>query len=129
MLRLFLKPAIIIIAVLSLFPQVSAEFKEEQQGVQAAYEKAVKAYDRVMSAYSKTKKDIEVIQTKVTETKEDIDKSAAFAKKAQAEASKYSEGLKALADDAQSVVGTVRAEIDDGSGGKAGDRVSSTPDK
>ncbi|MDI6817416.1 MAG: hypothetical protein QME41_09590 [Actinomycetota bacterium] len=129
MLRLFLKPAIVFIAALSLFPQVSAEFKEEQQGVQAAYEKAVKAYDGVTSVYSETKDDIEVIQTRVTETKEDIDKSVAFAKKAQAEASKYSEGIKTLADDAKSVVGTVRAEMDDCSGNKAGDQVSSTPDK
>ncbi|MDP2211913.1 MAG: hypothetical protein Q8J63_09290 [Candidatus Aquicultor sp.] len=129
MLRLFLKPAIVFIVALSLFPQVSAEFQEEQQGVQAAYEKAVKAYDRVTSVYGETKEDIEVIQTRVTETKEDIDKSVAFAKQAQAEASKYSEEFKTLADDAKSVVGTVRAEMDDGSGDKAGDQVSSTPDK
>jgi chromosome segregation ATPase len=129
MLRLFLKPAIVFIAALSLFPQVSAEFKEEQQGVQAAYEKAVKAYDGATSVYSETKQEIEVIQTRVTETKEDIDKGVAFAKKTQAEVSKYSEELKALADDAKSVVGTVRAEMDDGPGDKAGVNVSSTPEK
>jgi peptidoglycan hydrolase CwlO-like protein len=127
MLRLFLKPAIVFIAALSLFPQVSAEFKEEQQGVQAAYEKAVKVYDSVTSVYSETKQEIEVIQTRVTETKEDIDEGVAFAKKTQAEMSKYSEELKALADDAQNVVGAVRAEMDDGSGAEAGQQVSSTP--
>lgn len=128
MLRLFLKPAIFMMVVLSLFPQVSAEFEEEQQGVQAAYEKAVKVYNGSVKVYGEAKRDIEVIQSRVTETKEDIDKGVALANEKSAEASKYMEELKTLTDEVKSVVKSTKLEIDESGGATAAKTVSAEPE-
>ncbi len=94
---------LILIVMLSQFPQVSAQFQEEKQGMDAAYGKITKAVDFATTAYATTRKDVEVIQGRVDKTKQDIDKGVTYAQKASAEASKYSGTVKSLVSEAKAI--------------------------
>lgn len=84
---------IIALMFLSHIPQVSDQFKEEQQGIDAAYQKAIGLYNTVSKTYDKTRKDVEAIQQRLERTKEDVDKSLAYTEKA---GNKMSEAFRLL---------------------------------
>jgi len=114
--RLLIKPVIFMIIVLSLFPQVSAEFKEEKQGIEAAYGKIVKFYKGTATACDKASEDINVIQGRLVKTKEDIDKSMTYAGGASAKMSEYFKGFKSLAEEARSIAEISKVKLSDGYG-------------
>ncbi|MCL6473162.1 MAG: hypothetical protein K6T91_10220 [Firmicutes bacterium] len=78
---------------LSHIPQVSDQFKEEQQGIDAAYQKVIGLYSAVSKTYDNTRKDVNAIQQRLAQTKEDVDKSLAYTEKA---GNKMSEALRLL---------------------------------
>ena len=94
---------LILVVMLSQFPQVSAQFQEEKQGIDAAYGKVTKAIDFATTAYTTTRKDVGVIQGRLDRTKQDIDKGVTYAQKAGTEASKYSGAVKSLVGEAKAV--------------------------
>lgn len=65
-----------LVVMLSQFPQVSDQFQEEQEGVQAAYQKAERTVKAAETAYSKTKSDVAKVQESLTKMKNDIDKTS-----------------------------------------------------
>ncbi len=87
---------LIALTILSQIPQVSNQFKEEQQGLDAAYGKIARVYDTVSYAYDKTQSDVRVIKTRLDKTKQDIDKSAAYTEKANNEISGFFRTLTSL---------------------------------
>lgn len=101
---------LILIAILSQLPQVSAQFKEEKQGIDAAYGKVTKAYNFATTAYANTRKDVEVIQGGLDKTKQDIDKGTAYVRKASTEASKYSGTVTSLVSEAKAITGASMQE-------------------
>jgi ribosomal protein S20 len=84
--------------MLSQFPQVSKEFKEEQEGMQAAYLKAQKTVAAAETAYDTTKDNVVKVQKSLDRVKGDIDKGVAYTNKASSEVSKYYERFNSLKD-------------------------------
>ncbi len=72
---------LVALTIISQIPQASNQFKEEQQGLAAAYGKAVRIYNTASQTYDKTQSDVQVIKTRLDKTKEDIDKNMAYAEK------------------------------------------------
>jgi peptidoglycan hydrolase CwlO-like protein len=80
---------VFLVVMLSQFPQISDQFREEQEGVQAACRKAEKTIKAAETAYDKTQKDVAKVQESLTKMKKDVDKTSS-------KVSKYCEGLESL---------------------------------
>lgn len=100
---------LILVAILSQTPQISAQFKEEKEGMDAAFNKAVKAYDAVANTYDSARSDIEAIQGKLIEIKEGADQGINYGKRINDEVGEHTGGLSAIAEGVKKFVGTQNA--------------------
>jgi len=101
---------IVLLVMLSQVPQVSEYFKEEKQGVDAAYEKATKVYSAASNIYDKTKEEIDSVQGSLDKTNEDLSQGDDYAEQAGIEASKFYNTFKSLVSDIKGAINTSASE-------------------
>lgn len=106
--RLLLGLALLV--MLSQTPQVSEHFKEEEQGFNAAYEKATKAYGAASNIYDKTREEVGVIQGSLDKTKEDLNHGDGYTGQASDETSKFYSTFKWLVSEIKGVINTSPSE-------------------
>lgn len=79
---------LLLVMVLSQFPQVSESFKEEEEGVNAACKKVETTYKTAVGVYNKAQSDYQKVQSSVHQLKADIDRGVKYAQDVKTNASK-----------------------------------------
>ncbi|MDI6716704.1 MAG: hypothetical protein QME63_07155 [Actinomycetota bacterium] len=102
---------LVILIILGQIPQVSAQFKEEREGVNAAVKKVNAAYNTAINAYNKVQQDAKEIQTKLIKFKADVDAGLAYKDRVLDQASEYYGKAEELAGEVKDAVGAPEASL------------------